>query len=80
MVKFQFISDVYYIYITVYVYFTYSSELPVNGDLKPQKTNGALTEPPPLPKSGPPGKAMSLQSDGQSADEDYLESHIHLSK
>lgn len=34
------------------------------------------TPPPPLPNTAPPGKAMSLQSDGNSADEDNIDDII----
>ncbi|XP_060576519.1 ankyrin repeat domain-containing protein 26-like isoform X23 [Ruditapes philippinarum] len=54
-----------------------STELSVNGDISAGNAEPLLSAPPPLPQTSPPGKAMSLQSDGQSVEDDDLDAHIH---
>ncbi|XP_053377095.1 trichohyalin-like isoform X6 [Mercenaria mercenaria] len=49
------------------------TELPVNSDIRTENARALLSEPPPLPKTSPPVKAMSLQSDGQSVEDDDLD-------
>lgn len=50
-----------------------SAELPASSEIRRGNASVLLNEPPPLPKSAPPGKAMSLQSDGQSVEDDDLD-------